>query len=140
MGLTSQTLRLHQALYKGSGGRLGHRMIGVPSLLLTTTGAKSGSRRTSALVYARDGADYVLVASNGGSPSPPAWLHNVRKTPAVEIQIGRQRLNGTARVIESSDEDYSRLWALANEHNHDRYTAYQEQTSRHIALVAVTPR
>ncbi|HYB22178.1 MAG TPA: nitroreductase family deazaflavin-dependent oxidoreductase, partial [Solirubrobacteraceae bacterium] len=115
-----QVLKLHEALYKRSGGRVGHRMIGVPSLLLTTTGAKTGNLRTSALVYARDSADYLLVASNGGSDSSPAWLHNIRNRPEVEIQIGRRRMSGTARVIESADEEYDRLWWLVNENNHDR--------------------
>jgi F420H(2)-dependent quinone reductase len=139
MGLTGQVLKLHEALYKRSGGRVGHRMIGVPSLLLTTTGAKTGNRRTSALVYARDGGAYLLVASNGGSDSSPAWLHNIRGRPVVEIQIGRRRMSGTARVIESTDEEYDRLWRLVNENNRDRYTAYQQQTSRPIPVVAVTP-
>jgi F420H(2)-dependent quinone reductase len=139
MGVTGQVLKLHEALYKRSGGRVGHRMIGVPSLLLTTTGAKTGNPRTSALVYARDGADYLLVASNGGSDAPPAWLHNIRRRPVVEIQIGRRRMSGTARVIESTDEEYDRLWRLVNENNHDRYTAYQQQTSRPIPVIAVTP-
>jgi F420H(2)-dependent quinone reductase len=139
MSLTGQMLKLHQALYKASDGRLGHRMIGVPCLLLSTTGARTGNRRTSGLVYARDGSEYVLVASNGGLDTPPAWLANIRKRPEVEIQIGRRRMSATARVIESTDETYGRLWQLVNENNHDRYTAYQQQTSRPIALVAVTP-
>jgi deazaflavin-dependent oxidoreductase (nitroreductase family) len=139
MGLTGQVLKLHEALYKRSGGRVGHRMIGMPSLLFTTTGAKTGNRRTSALIYARDGADYLLVASNGGSDASPAWLHNIRRRPEVEIQIARRRMSGTARVIESTDEGYDRLWRLVNENNRDRYTAYQQQTSRPIPVIAVTP-
>jgi F420H(2)-dependent quinone reductase len=139
MSLTGQMLKLHEALYKASDGRVGHRMIGVPCLLLSTTGARTGNRRTSALVYARDGEGYVLVASNGGSAAPPAWLANIRKRPEAEIQIGRRQMSGTARVIESTDEAYARLWRLVNENNHDRYTAYQQQTSRPIPLVAFTP-
>lgn len=140
MSLTGQVLKVHEALYKGSKGRIGHRMIGVPSLLLSTTGAKTGNRRTSALVYARDGGDYLLVASKGGSDVPPAWLHNVRKSPEVQIQIGRRQLSGTARVIERGDADYDRVWRIVNENNSDRYAAYQQQTSRPIPVVAVTPR
>jgi F420H(2)-dependent quinone reductase len=139
MSFTGQVLKLHEALYKASDGRLGHRTIGVPCLLLSTTGARTGNRRTSALVYARDGDDYVIVASNGGSDAPPAWLANIRKQPEVEVQVGRRRTSGTARVVESTDETYGRLWRLVNENNHDRYTAYQQQTSRPIPLVAVTP-
>jgi deazaflavin-dependent oxidoreductase (nitroreductase family) len=139
MSLTGQVLRVHEALYKASGGRIGHQMIGVPTLLLSSTGARSGLARTSALVYARDGEDYLLVASNGGSDSPPAWLHNVRAHPDVEIQIGRQRSKATAQVVGASDPDYQRLWRIVNENNKDRYTAYQQQTSRPIPIVAIRP-
>ena len=114
-------------------------MIGVPTLLLTTTGRRSGQSRVNALVYARDGGDYLLVASNGGSDRPPAWLYNVQAKPEVEVQVGRKRAPGTARVLEPSDPDYDRVWKLVNENNKDRYTAYQRQTSRPIPVVAITP-
>lgn len=140
MSLTGQVLRLHQALYVRSDGRLGHGMIGVPTLLLRTVGRRSGATRTNALVYARDGEDYLLVASNGGSDTPPAWLHNLRAQPEVEIQIGRRRRHGAARVIEPSAPGYERLWQIVNQNNRDRYTAYQEQTSRPIPVIAITPR
>lgn len=139
MGVMGQVLKAHEGLYRRTGGRVGHRMIGVPTLLLDTTGARSGKTRTNALVYARDGEDYLLVASNGGSDSAPAWLHNLRAHPDVTVQIARERRAGTARVVEASDPDYGRLWQLVNENNHDRYTAYQRQTSRKIPVVAVTP-
>src|SRR5437879_12460021 len=100
MGVTGQVLRLHEQLYKRSDGRIGHRMIGVPTLLLRTTGRRSGQTRTNGLVYARDGDDYLVVASKGGSDTSPAWLHNVKATPDVEVQVGRERLSGTARVVE----------------------------------------
>jgi deazaflavin-dependent oxidoreductase (nitroreductase family) len=139
VSLTEQFLRLHEFLYKRTDGRVGHKMIGVPTLLLGTTGRRTGAARRNALVYAPDGGDYLLVASNGGADRPPAWLHNVRAHPEVGIQIGRERRQGTARVVEPGDPDYERMWKIVNEHNHDRYTAYQEQTSRPIAVVAVTP-
>lgn len=139
MSLTGQVLRLHAALYKRSDGRVGHNMIGVPTLLLRTIGRRSGATRTNALVYARDGDDYLLVASNGGADRPPAWLHNLRTNPEVEIQIGRERRRGTASIIEPSDPNYERLWKLVNENNRDRYTAYQRQTARPIPVIAITP-
>jgi deazaflavin-dependent oxidoreductase (nitroreductase family) len=139
MSVTGMVLRVHERLYVSSDGRVGHQMIGVPTLLLRTTGRRSGATRTNALVYARDGDDYLLVASNGGADRPPAWLHNLRANPAVEIQVARERRQGTARVIESTDPDYARLWQLVNDNNHDRYAAYQRQTSRPIAVIAVTP-
>ncbi len=139
MSLTSQVLRVHERLYVASDGRVGHGMIGVPTLLLRTTGRRSGATRTNALVYATDGDDLLVVASNGGADRPPAWLHNLRAHPEVEVQVKRERRPATARIVERGDPAYDRLWKLVNENNHDRYTAYQEQTSRPIPVVVVTP-
>jgi F420H(2)-dependent quinone reductase len=138
MSLTGQVLRLHQALYERTDGRIGHRTIGVPTLLLRTTGRRSGAPRTNALVYARDGDAYLVVASTGGADTHPGWLHNVRAKPDVEIQIGRERRKGTARVVEPSDPDYDGLWKIVNENNRDRYTGYQAKTERPIPIVAIT--
>ncbi|MFL5782430.1 MAG: nitroreductase family deazaflavin-dependent oxidoreductase [Thermoleophilaceae bacterium] len=138
MSVTSQVLKVHEKLYTATDGRVGHKMIGVPCLLLRTTGRRSGATRTNGLVYARDGADYLVVASNGGADKAPSWLHNVRANPKVEVQVGRDRHAGTARVVDKADPDFERLWKTVNENNHDRYTAYQEQTSRQIPIVAIT--
>src|SRR6478752_1714054 len=108
MSLFSTVLRVHEKLYKASDGRVGHRMLGVTTLLLRTTGRRSGVTRTNGLVYARDGADYLVVASKGGSDQPPAWLLNLEADPEVEIQIGRDRQNAGARVVEPADPDYAR--------------------------------
>jgi F420H(2)-dependent quinone reductase len=140
VSVTAQVLRVHERIYKATDGRLGHNMIGVPTLLLRTTGRRSGETRTNGLVYARDGEDYLVVASNGGADKPPAWLHNLKANPEVEVQIGRERRKGTARALEPSDPEYDRLWKIVNENNKDRYTAYQKQTDRPIPVVAVTPR
>jgi F420H(2)-dependent quinone reductase len=139
MSVTSGVLRLHEQLYKRTDGRIGHRMIGVPTLLLRTTGRRSGATRTNGLVYARDGDDYLVVASNGGADRAPAWLHNLRASPDVEIQIGRERRKGTATVVEPSDPDHGRLWKIVNDNNRDRYSAYQEQTTRPIPVIVITP-
>jgi deazaflavin-dependent oxidoreductase (nitroreductase family) len=139
MSLTSQVLRLHEQIYKRTDGRVGHRMIGVPTLLLRTTGRRSGATRTNGLVYARDGDDYLVVASNGGADQPPAWLHNLRANPEVAIQVGRECQKGTATTVEPGDLDYERLWTIVNENNRDRYRAYQKLTDRPIPVVVVTP-
>ena len=139
VSITGQILQIHELLYKRTDGRIGHRMIGVPTLLLRTTGRRSGATRTNSLVYARDGADYLVVASNGGADRPPAWLHNLRANPDVEIQIARERRKGTAKVLEPTDLEYDRLWSVVNENNHDRYSAYQKQTARPIPVIVVTP-
>lgn len=132
-------LTLHQRIYERTGGWIGHRLIGVPCLLLRTTGRRSGETRSCALVYARDGQDYVLVASNGGSDRPPGWLFNVEATPAVQVQVGRTRSHATARIVTSDDPGYPRLWKLVNDANHGRYDVYQLRTRRPIPLVVVTP-
>ncbi|HZE04206.1 MAG TPA: nitroreductase family deazaflavin-dependent oxidoreductase [Solirubrobacteraceae bacterium] len=139
MSLFSNVLRVHEKLYEATDGRVGHRLLGVPTLLLRTTGRRSGVTRTSGLVYARDGADYLVVASKGGSDQPPAWLSNLKAKPEVEIQIGRERLPGSCKVVEPSDPGYERLWKIVNENNGDRYTAYQSETSRPIPVVVITP-
>jgi F420H(2)-dependent quinone reductase len=139
MSVQSQVLRVHEAVYKATDGRLGHKMIGVPCLLLRTTGRRSGQTRTNGLVYARDGDDYLVVASKAGADKAPAWLFNLRANPDVEIQVGRERRKATARVVERSDPDFERLWKIVNENNHDRYDGYQKITSRPIPIVALTP-
>jgi len=139
MSLTSQVLRVHEKLYIASDGRIGHNMIGVPTLLLRTTGRRSGATRTNGLVYARNGDDYLVVPSNGGADRAPAWLHNLQANPAVEVQIGRDRQPASARVVETTDPEHARLWQIVNENNRDRYTAYQQQTARPIPVVALTP-
>jgi deazaflavin-dependent oxidoreductase (nitroreductase family) len=139
MSLFGSVLDVHERLYKATDGRVGHRLLGVPTLLLRTTGRRSGVTRTNSLVYARDGADYLVVASNGGADRPPAWLFNLEARPEVEIQIGRRREDGRCRVVGPSDPDHGRLWKIVNEKNGDRYAAYQESTSRPIPVVVITP-
>jgi F420H(2)-dependent quinone reductase len=134
------TLRIHQQIYERTDGLIGHRILGGhPALLLRTTGRKSGQTRTNALIYAKDGARYLVVASKGGSDQAPGWLFNLEAKPAVEVQIGRTRRHATATVIGSEDPDYARVWKLVNDNNGDRYDAYQRQTSRPIPVVALTP-
>src|ERR671937_505348 len=139
MSVTGQVLRVHEAIYKGTDGRVGHNMIGVPCLLLRTAGRKSGQPRTNSLVYARDDDDYIVVASVGGAPHHPGWLYNLRANPEVEIQIGRKRQKARARELGKDDPDYARLWKIANDGNRGRYDQYQTRTSRTIPIVVLTP-
>ena len=118
---------------------MGHRLLGVPCLLLRTTGRRTGKTRTSALVYALDGDDYVVVASLGGSNRPPAWLHNVRAEPHVGVQVGRRRFPALGTVVERDEPDHPRLWRLVNEVNRGRYDGYQAKTTRPIPVVRLTP-
>jgi deazaflavin-dependent oxidoreductase (nitroreductase family) len=130
---------LQQSLYVRTDGRVGHRMIGVSTMLLRTKGRRSGRIRIAALVYARDGDSLVVVASNHGYDRPPAWYFNVQDDPEVEAQVGRSHWKGTARTVETGDADYARLWVLVNRNNHRRYDAYQAMTSRPIPLIVVSP-
>jgi F420H(2)-dependent quinone reductase len=135
----SRVLAMHQLLYERSDGRVGHRMLGTPTLLLRTTGRRSGAQRTNALVYLADEGSYVVVASKGGDDKPPAWLLNLTAQPNVEVQIGRQRRPATARVLQRGEDGYERLWRLVNDNNNGRYDGYQAKTERPIPLVIITP-
>ncbi|MEZ0366282.1 nitroreductase family deazaflavin-dependent oxidoreductase [Mycobacterium sp. pUA109] len=134
-------LRLHDTIYQRTNGRIGHKIPGVPpSLLLHTTGAKTGKARTASLTYARDGDAYLIVASKGGDPRSPGWYHNLKAQPDVEINVGPQRFAVTARPLLPDDPDYARLWRVVNDNNADRYEAYQRRTSRPIPIIVLTRR
>ena len=139
-GLLPQVLRVHDVVYRKTNGWIGHRALGIPSLLLHTVGAKTGKARTTSLTYARDGEDYLIVASKGGDPRAPGWYHNLRKNPNVEINVGPRRFRVTARPVLPTDPEYSRLWQIVNKNNSNRYAAYQKKTSRPIPVVVLTPR
>jgi deazaflavin-dependent oxidoreductase (nitroreductase family) len=132
-------LGVHQFIYERSGGRVGHRMLGIPCLLLRTTGAKSGQPRTSALSYGSDGDRYVVVASLGGAPRSPAWYHNLRAHPEASVQIATKRQPVRAEFLLPEDADYPRLWKLVNDYNHNRYDGYQRLTTRPIPIVVLVP-
>jgi F420H(2)-dependent quinone reductase len=137
--LTHTILAVHGRIYARTGGRIGHRLLGVPSLLLHTVGAKSGAARTNSLTYAVDGPGYVVVASAGGSSRNPSWYHNVRANPNVVAQLGTRRVPATARIFLPDDVDYEQLWELVNANNKQRYAAYQRRTSRPIPIVTLSP-
>jgi deazaflavin-dependent oxidoreductase (nitroreductase family) len=133
-------LRLHSMVYRKTDGRIGHQIPGMPPcLLLHTTGAKTGQRRSNALTYAKDGDSYLVVASFGGSDKHPGWYHNLRNRPDCEINLGPIRFAVTARKVTPGDADYARLWEIVNENNANRYIGYQSRTSRPIPVIALTP-
>ena len=138
--LLPPVLRVHDAVYRNTNGWIGHRTLGIPSLLLHTVGAKTGRQRTTSLTYARDGDDYLVVASKGGDPKAPGWYHNLKAKPDVEINVGPKRFGVTARPVAPGDPDYDRLWQIVNKNNSNRYIAYQKKTSRPIPVVVLTPK
>jgi deazaflavin-dependent oxidoreductase (nitroreductase family) len=129
--------RLHAALYRASGGRIGGRLPrGVRVLLLTTTGRRTGKRRTIPLLYVRDGDAYVVVASAGGARSHPAWFLNLRSDPAVTIRVGGRTIEAEATV--AAPEERDRLWPLVTR-AWPGYDGYQARTRREIPVVILTP-
>jgi deazaflavin-dependent oxidoreductase (nitroreductase family) len=129
---------LHTTVYRASGGRIGHRLPGGPSmLLLEHVGAKSGAKRVSPLLYVEDGGDVVIVASKGGHPKHPAWYHNLRANPDTAVQIGTEHREVRARVARPEERD--RLWRKAVA-AYGGYRGYQERTDREIPLVVLEPR
>jgi F420H(2)-dependent quinone reductase len=130
---------LHTTLYKASGGRLGHTIPGVPGkmLLLDHVGARSGAKRTSPLLYVRDGENLVIVASKGGFPKNPAWFYNLMANPETTVQVGTRHVPVHARVAQP--EEYDQLWAKAVAGYHG-YEDYKARTERQIPLVVLEPR
>jgi deazaflavin-dependent oxidoreductase (nitroreductase family) len=129
---------LHVTVYRVSGGRIGHRVPGMAQmLLLEHTGARSGARRTTPLVYAKDGANLVIIASKGGHPSHPAWFHNLVANPDTAVQVGMEHRDVHARV--ASGDERARLWALALT-AYSGYDDYQKRTDREIPVVVLEPR
>jgi len=137
--LLPYVLRVHDTVYQKTNGWIGHRILGIPSLLLHTVGAKTGKPRSATLTYARDGDDYLIVASKGGDPKAPGWYHNLKANPSVEINVGPKRFRVTASPVLPEDPDYARLWKIVNKNNSNRYEAYQEKTSRPIPVVVLKP-
>jgi F420H(2)-dependent quinone reductase len=137
-GVLPRVLQVHDVVYQRTNGWIGHRTLGIPSLLLHTVGAKTGQPRTASLSYARDGDDYLIVASKGGDPKAPGWYHNLKADPNVEINVGPKRFDVIARPVLPADPDYARLWQIVNKNNGNRYEAYQKKTSRPIPVVVLS--
>lgn len=134
----NRLMGLHTAAYRASQGRIGHRVPGLPPmLLLDHVGAKSGTERTSALLYVDDGADVVIVASKGGFPKHPAWLHNLKANPETTVQIGPVVRRVRARV--ANPDERARLWPKAVA-AYSSYADYQRKAPREIPLVILEPR
>lgn len=129
--------RLHVSLFRATGGRFGGRMFDSPVLVLTTTGRKSGKKRESPLLYLEDGDDLVVIASNGGTASHPAWYLNLTASPEAEVRVGERTIPVRAR--EARGEERWRLWERAVE-MYPPYAGYQEKTDREIPVVVLRKR
>jgi F420H(2)-dependent quinone reductase len=128
----------HSTIYRLTDGRIGQRIPGLPPfLLLDHVGARSGTKRTSPLIYFEDAENVVVVASKGGFPKNPAWFHNLKANPDTTVQIGREKRAVRARV--AGQEERERLWPKAVDTYGD-YATYQRRTERKIPLVVLEPR
>jgi deazaflavin-dependent oxidoreductase (nitroreductase family) len=126
----------HIRRYRETDGDVGYLWNGATILLLTTTGRKSGEQRTSALIFAYDGDDMLLIASQGGAPTHPAWYHNLTAKPQVEVQVKGNTMAATARTAEGAEKE--RLWKVMTE-QWPNYDVYTTRTTRDIPLVVITP-
>jgi deazaflavin-dependent oxidoreductase (nitroreductase family) len=129
----SALAKLHVAVYRLTGGRVGNHITGgAPVLLLTTIGRKTGRRRTNPLLYVADGDGYAVVASAGGAPKHPAWYLNLGSNPEVQVQVKSRRFD--ARAETAGHEDRARLWSQLTA-IWPAYDTYQTKTTRQIPVV-----
>jgi deazaflavin-dependent oxidoreductase (nitroreductase family) len=135
----------HANRYLASGGTDGHLYkiqqpgrpeLTVPSLLLTTTGRKSGEKFVFPLFYGTAGDSYFVVASKGGAPEHPGWYRNIVASPDVEVQVGTSKVRARARTV--TGEERTRLWKEALQF-WPPYADYQSKTQREIPVVVLDP-
>jgi deazaflavin-dependent oxidoreductase (nitroreductase family) len=126
---------LHREIYSATNGRLGNRVAGMPVLLLTTVGRRSGRRRTVPLTYFEEDGAVVLVASYGGRPHNPDWFENLVHAGEAEITIGGETRRVQARGATSAER--TRLWPRIVT-TYDGYAKYQSKTSREIPLAILS--
>jgi deazaflavin-dependent oxidoreductase (nitroreductase family) len=124
----------HTQRYKETDGQEGHDWQGTQTLLLTTTGRKSGQPRELPLIYGRSGDDYLIVASKGGADEPPAWYVNLRAEPTVEVQVKGDRFKAHARV--ATPEEKAEMWETMVA-EWPAYNDYQKKTEREIPIIVL---
>ena len=126
----------HVRRYRETDGEVGYIWNGVPTLLLTTTGRRSGAPRTTPLIYGQDGDDYLVVASMGGAPQHPNWYRNLQADSSARVQVLAEHLDVTART--AGEDEKPRLWKIMTD-LWPNYDVYQSRTDRVIPLVVLTP-
>ena len=129
---------IHRTVFRATGGRVLGRIGGMLVVDLHTVGRKSGQPRSSMLTSPiQNGDEIVLVASRGGDPQHPAWFHNLKANPDVEITVGGRRKPMRARV--ATPEEKADLWPKVTG-KYKGYAGYQTKTTRDIPLVVLSPR
>jgi deazaflavin-dependent oxidoreductase (nitroreductase family) len=129
-------LSIYIFLYRLTSGAIGGQMSGLKVLLLTTTGRKTGQRRTTPLGYFKQEGNFVLIASNGGADRNPAWFYNLQSNPQVAIQIGNKQM--AAQAEQASSEKRKQLWTELVKMA-PAYAQYTQRTKREIPMVIVQP-
>ena len=128
---------VHLAVFRATNGRLSSKLAGQKMLLLTTTGRRTGKRRTVPLLYVDDGEAIVVIGSNWGGLRDPLWVRNVAENPEVRVQVGPKKRRVTAHV--ATPDERPRLWSLVTA-QYPGYEAYARRLGgvREIPLVVLT--
>jgi deazaflavin-dependent oxidoreductase (nitroreductase family) len=124
----------HVKRYEETDGAEGHEWRGTTTLILTTTGRKSGQQRKSALIYQEFGDDYLLVASKGGADEPPLWYLNLEASPEVQVQVMGDKFTARARTATAAEKPA--MWEVMTK-AWPSYDEYQKKTSREIPVVVL---
>ncbi len=128
--------KAHTMLYEWSDGRFGAEANGVPMLLLSVTGRKSGKTHTTPLVYFMDGESYVVVGSDGAAKRDPQWWKNLKVDPIAEVRTGRDKFKAKASLATGTERE--RLWDVGKSVN-PMWEKYQSHTKRELPVVILTP-
>lgn len=128
--------RLHIFIYRLSDGRIGGTAFNSPVMLLTSRGAKTGKKRTVAILYLKTDDGYAVVASYGGADKHPAWFANLRNDPNAEVQAGAQSFSAVSRIATSDEK--AELWPKLTAMYPD-YQIYQDRSARDIPVVILMP-
>jgi deazaflavin-dependent oxidoreductase (nitroreductase family) len=124
--------RLHERAFRATKGRLGGSLMGMPMLLLTTTGRKTGHARTTPMPFYTKCDDYVIVGSNNGEPRDPAWWLNLQADDRARVQVRGDEIEVSARLAEPDER--TQLWPELLAFN-PRYAVYEKRTTREIPVV-----
>jgi deazaflavin-dependent oxidoreductase (nitroreductase family) len=120
--------------FRANEGRVGGSFQGAPMLLLTTTGRRTGERRTNPMMYLADGDRLLVFASKGGAPTNPDWYHNLVANPEVTVEVGTESYQAHATALHGDERD--RLYAEQSS-RYPGFAEYQRNTSRVIPVVAL---
>ncbi len=138
MRLAKPFMNMQISRYRRAAGPTPPQMFGFPIILLTTLGARSGVERTHVLGGFADGDDaWLIIASNGGAPTHPAWFINLAKNPdKVWLEVGNRKFRAVPDSLRGSEREnaYARVVAIA-----PRYAGYLKKTDREIPVVRLTP-